>query len=43
MNNFSTSIPDRDVRQRGLVPPERLARCQAIVIGVDAIGRQVAL
>ena len=43
MNNFSTPIPDRDVRQRGLVPPERLARCHAIVIGVGAIGRQVAL
>jgi len=36
-------IQDRDVRQRGLVPPERLARCGAVVIGVGAIGRQVAL
>ena len=43
MNNFLTPIPDRDVRQRGLVPPERLARCHAVVIGVGAIGRQVAL
>src|ERR1022692_226643 len=34
---------DRDVRQRGLVPPEKLASCHVIVIGVGAIGRQVAL
>jgi sulfur carrier protein ThiS adenylyltransferase len=42
-----SSIPDsalqRDARQRALVPPERLAACQAEVIGVGAIGRQVAL
>jgi molybdopterin-synthase adenylyltransferase len=31
------------VRQRTLVPPERLVACEAIVIGVGAIGRQVAL
>ncbi len=37
------TISDRDVRQRGLVPPARLARCNALVIGVGAIGRQVAL
>jgi hypothetical protein len=35
--------PERDVRQRALVPPERLASCHALVIGVGAIGRQVAL
>jgi len=34
---------ERDVRQRSLVPPERLASCHAVVIGVGAIGRQVAL
>jgi len=34
---------DRDVRQRDLVPPQRLAGCQAVVIGVGAVGRQVAL
>jgi sulfur carrier protein ThiS adenylyltransferase len=34
---------DRDLRQRALVPPERLAACQAVVIGCGAIGRQVAL
>jgi len=34
---------DRDIRQRELVPPVRLAQCHAVVIGVGAIGRQVAL
>ena len=43
MNALSTTIPERDVRQRGLVPPARLAQCDAVVIGVGAIGRQVAL
>jgi molybdopterin-synthase adenylyltransferase len=43
MNDPSTMIPNRDVRQRGLVPPERLAECDAVVIGVGAIGRQVAI
>ena len=43
-----TPFPDsprlsRDVRQRDLVPPARLAECHALVIGVGAIGRQVAL
>ena len=36
-------IPDRDLRQRDIVPPERLAACRATVVGVGAIGRQVAL
>jgi sulfur carrier protein ThiS adenylyltransferase len=35
--------PDRDARQRSLVPPGRLAACHALVIGVGAIGQQVAL
>src|ERR1700693_2181889 len=39
----SRGHPDRDVRQRALIPPERLAACHAVVIGVGAIGRQVAL
>jgi sulfur carrier protein ThiS adenylyltransferase len=34
---------DRDLRQRGLVPPARLAEREALVIGVGAIGQQVAL
>lgn len=38
-----TVIPDRDLRQRDLLPPERLANCHATIIGVGAIGRQVAL
>ena len=36
-------LRDRDLRQRDLVPPQRLAECRALVIGVGAIGRQVAL
>jgi molybdopterin-synthase adenylyltransferase len=36
-------IEGRDLRQRELVPPQRLAMCQGLVIGVGAIGRQVAL
>ena len=36
-------IPDRDLRQRDIVPPERLAACRATVVGVGAIGRQVSL
>ena len=38
-----TLHPERDLRQRDIVPPERLAACKATVIGVGAIGRQVAL
>jgi molybdopterin/thiamine biosynthesis adenylyltransferase len=34
---------DRDLRQREIVPPEKLARCHALIVGVGAIGRQVAL
>ena len=34
---------DRAARQRDLVPPERLAEVHAVVIGVGAVGRQVAL
>src|SRR3989304_6894018 len=30
-------------RQRDIVPAERLSKCKATVIGVGAIGRQVAL
>ncbi len=44
MNPVSELVPkDRDLRQREIVPPERLVCCQALVIGVGAIGRQVAL
>ena len=34
---------ERYSRQRDIVPPERIAACHATVIGVGAIGRQVAL
>jgi sulfur carrier protein ThiS adenylyltransferase len=40
---MSSNYPDRDIRQRELIPPERLARIHAIVVGVGAVGRQVAL
>ena len=34
---------ERYSRQRDIVPSERLAQCRATVIGIGAIGRQVAL
>ena len=34
---------ERYSRQQDIVPPERIARCKATVIGVGAIGRHVAL
>ncbi|MFO0812006.1 MAG: ThiF family adenylyltransferase [Gemmatales bacterium] len=37
------SFPERNIRQRGLVPSEKLAQLHVLVIGVGAIGRQVAL
>ena len=39
----STASTDRFLRQRELVPAEKLACVRATVIGVGAIGRQVAL
>ena len=36
-------IQDRDIRQRQIIPPEKLAAVKATVIGVGAIGRQAAL
>jgi len=41
MNN--EQIKERYSRQQDIVPAERLAQCKATVIGVGAIGRQVAL
>ncbi len=35
--------PTRSLRQQGIFPPERLAALECIVVGVGAIGRQVAL
>lgn len=43
MTDTLTSLADRDVRQRELVPPGRLAACHAVVVGVGAVGRQAAL
>ena len=43
MVNPSTDLSDRYSRQQDLVPMERLSRCKATVVGVGAIGRQVAL
>jgi len=37
------SDSDRYSRQRDIVPPERLAACRATIVGLGAIGRQVAL
>ena len=43
----NTALPvdlaDRDLRQRDIIPPEKLAACRISVIGVGAIGRQVSL
>jgi hypothetical protein len=38
-----SATDERYSRQRDIVPPERIAACKATVIGVGAIGRQVAL
>jgi sulfur carrier protein ThiS adenylyltransferase len=38
-----TSEADRFVRQQDLVPTDRLAKVRATVVGVGAVGRQVAL
>jgi len=44
MNTSETSrVDERYSRQKDIVPPDRLAACKATVIGVGAIGRQVAL
>ncbi|MFN3166977.1 MAG: ThiF family adenylyltransferase [Phycisphaeraceae bacterium] len=37
------TVLDRDLRQRDLVPPDLLSTYRCTVIGVGAIGRQVAL
>jgi molybdopterin-synthase adenylyltransferase len=43
MTSSNPILADRDIRQRDLLPPERLARCHAVVVGVGSVGRQVAL
>lgn len=39
----TSQFNERFSRQKDIVPPDRLALCRATVIGVGAIGRQVAL
>lgn len=39
----SEQVRERYIRQKDIVPAERLADCKATVVGVGAIGRQVAL
>ncbi|KKN91208.1 hypothetical protein LCGC14_0220760 [marine sediment metagenome] len=36
-------IENRDIRQRELIPPEKLAEIRVTIVGVGSIGRQVAL
>jgi hypothetical protein len=43
MSTPTVSFADRDLRQREIVPPQKLAAAHALVIGVGAIGRQVAI
>jgi hypothetical protein len=43
MTQTTPNLADRDIRQREIVPPEKLADCSPIVIGVGAIGRQVTV
>src|SRR5262245_30213203 len=43
MSPSADCLQNRDLRQRDLVPPARLAACHAVVMGVGAIGRQAAL
>ena len=40
---MNKDLSQRDLRQRDIVPPDALAKCRPTVIGVGAIGRQVAL
>ena len=40
---MNTLFRDRDIRQRGLIPADKLAKLHAVVIGVGAIGRQAAI
>jgi hypothetical protein len=40
---MTTANDERYSRQRDIVPAERIASCKATIIGVGAIGRQVAL
>jgi sulfur carrier protein ThiS adenylyltransferase len=41
--NVPADLADRDLRQRDIIPPNKLAACRISVIGVGAIGRQLAI
>jgi len=43
METANSELADRDIRQRDIMAPDRLRMTHATVIGVGAIGRQVAL
>ncbi|MGA2496821.1 MAG: ThiF family adenylyltransferase [Tepidisphaeraceae bacterium] len=43
MTTATFNLAERDIRQREIVPPEKLVTCSPIIIGVGAIGRQVAV
>lgn len=43
MRQATAALAHRDARQCDLVPPQRLAACHALVVGIGAVGRQVAL
>lgn len=45
MNDYlpKTDLSNRDIRQRDIIPPQLLADSHVMIIGVGAIGRQVAL
>ncbi len=43
MTEFNIAVADRFIRQRDLVPTDRLSGVTTTVVGVGAIGRQVAL
>ena len=36
-------LTDRNIRQRDIVPPDKLAKIVALIVGVGAVGRQLAL
>ena len=42
MPSSKPNLADRDIRQRGIVSPEKLTQLVAAVVGVGAVGHQVA-
>lgn len=43
METMLETFVDRDIRQRELVPPDKLSETEVTIVGVGAIGRQVAI